>query len=331
MHSNKHNSFIFICDKGKAHFAISILKYLKTKCKIYYSETKYDFLHGIRSKNKKIIWVEWARKQAKYISNNIKSNQKLFIRLHRFEMEDIITLKKIKWANVETVIFVCSDLQKEFSNLFPDVNTIMIPNSIDISLFKLNLIDEKNSLLAFGTEFDPRKGYHKLIKLFSKVVKNDPSFSLTIAGQEPKKNITNNYFNHCQKLILKYDLQEHCYLQKLIISNNELNNQLNAIKLLRHHNAILSYSESESFHYSFAEGLLAGLQGFCNGWRELNPYEFWGDYCYVNEKEFLNGLLEWGKLSVKNRNKIALKNRQYIINNFSNKVIGEKFNNLFFS
>ena len=33
----------------------------------------------------------------------------------------------------------------------------------------------------------------------------------------------------------------------------------------------------------------------------------------------LNGLLEWGKLSVKNRNKIALKNRQYIINNFSNK------------
>ena len=80
MSKGKNNSLIFICDKGKSHFASPILKYLSTNSLIYHSETKYDLLHRIKSKNKKIIWVEWARRQAQYMSNHITSGQKLFIR-----------------------------------------------------------------------------------------------------------------------------------------------------------------------------------------------------------------------------------------------------------
>ena len=87
------------------------------------------------------------------MSNYITSGQKLFIRLHRFELNDINTLKQIKWANVHTVIFVCSELKKQFSLLFPNVNTIMIPNAIETSLFNINKRDGENSLLAFGTQF----------------------------------------------------------------------------------------------------------------------------------------------------------------------------------
>ena len=331
MSNGKNNSLIFICDNGKSHFALPILKYLSTNSLIYHSETKYDIFHRIKSKNKKIIWVEWARRQAQYMSNYITSGQKLFIRLHRFEMDDINTLKQIKWVNVHTVIFVCTELQKQFSLLFPNVNTIMIPNAIETSLFNIKENDGKNSLLAFGAQFDPRKGYDKLIKMFSQVINKDASFSLTIAGEIPTNHINQKYFDYCSKLINELDLTEYCHLKKLIIDKCELKNQSNAKELLQNHNAIISYSESESFHYSFAEGLLSGLAGFCNGWRKLNPYEFWKDYCYNNEKKFINGLLDWGQLSITKRNKIGLENRKFIINNFASEVIGEKYRKLFFN
>ena len=72
-------------------FLLPILNYLSNQVRLLHSETKYDILHKIRSRNKKIIWVEWARKQAQYMSHYITSGQKLFIRLHRFEMDDINT------------------------------------------------------------------------------------------------------------------------------------------------------------------------------------------------------------------------------------------------
>ena len=120
------------------------------------------------------------------------------------------------------------------------------------------------------------------------------------------------------------------FVKKLIIDKSELKNQSNVIELLKNHNAIISYSEIESFHYSFAEGLLSGLAGFCNGWRELNPYEFWKDYCYKDEEKFIIGLLDWGELSVSNRNYIGNKNREFILKTFSSEVIGEKYRQLFF-
>ena len=90
-------------------------------------------------KNNKIIWVDWARKQAKYISNCINNDQKLIIRLHRYEIEDYNTLSQINWEKVSRVIFVNSEVEKKFKLLFPKVNTIMIPNAIETTLFKIKL------------------------------------------------------------------------------------------------------------------------------------------------------------------------------------------------
>ena len=114
----------------------------------------------------------------------------------------------------------------------------------------------------------------------------------------------------------------------LIIDKCELKNQSNAKELLQNHNAIVSFSEIESFHYAFAEGLLSGLQGFCRGWRELNPNEFWRDWCYINENEMIKEILQWGQKSEYERKIIGKENRNYIIKNFSSETIGEKYLNL---
>ena len=112
---NKNNlKLIFISGLNKKQFAVPILNFLSKKMKLSISESKYNFIHKIRAKDKNIIWVEWARKHAKYFSFKIHENQKLFIRLHRYEINDDVLLKQINWPKVHTVIFVNSEIEKEF-------------------------------------------------------------------------------------------------------------------------------------------------------------------------------------------------------------------------
>ena len=328
MTENNNNSLIYICHKGKSQFALPILNFLSQKIKLYRSESKYGFIHKIRLKNNKIIWVEWARKQAKYISNCINENQKLIIRLHRYEMEDDNTLSQINWKKVSRVIFVNSEVEKKFNLLFPKVNTIMIPNAIETTLFKINNLNSDNSLLAYGQHYNPIKAYDKLIIMFANIIKQNSNFTLTIAGQEPTQKKHQEYFDHCNDLINKYDLTQNVHLLKLIDGKKEQNNLTNILYLLQNHNAIVSFSEIESFHYAFAEGLLSGLQGFCRGWRELNPNEFWRNWCYSNEKEMIKEILQWGQISEYERRIIGGENRDYIIKNFSSETIGKKYLNL---
>ena len=55
MTEKNNNSLMYICHKGKSHFALPILNFLSLKIKLYRSESKYGFIHKIRIKNFKII------------------------------------------------------------------------------------------------------------------------------------------------------------------------------------------------------------------------------------------------------------------------------------
>ncbi|SVC94291.1 uncharacterized protein METZ01_LOCUS347145, partial [marine metagenome] len=85
----------------------------------------------------------------------------------------------------------------------------------------------------------------------------------------------------------------------------------------------------ESFHYSFAEGLLSGLQGFYNMWDNTVIKEFWESWGYNSESEMLESILKWEKLSHEQKLNQLRKNRDYIISNFDSEVIGEKYLKLF--
>ena len=317
----------FICRKGTEHFATPILdcsdqsnkSILKIKRSILNSKTK-ALISAFFSKN---IWVEWAGHYAIDISKIKRKNQNLIIRLHRYELFNKKYMDRIKWRNVDKLIFVNPELEKYFlNNINPNVNTITIPNAIEVNKFDYHKPSDENSLLAYSQSFNPIKSYHKLITTFSKLIKINPNFNLTIAAKYPiRENHIENY-NECKKLIEKNRLSQNITLH-IIKNDSEI------ISLLKNNNAIISYSDVESFHYSFAEGLLSGLEGFCNGWRELNPQCFWNNWWYPNEKEFITALLDWGKSSIDARIKKSLKNKSYIIDNFSAEKISQLYLNLF--
>jgi len=318
----------FICEKGKDHFAQPIINAINLN--VVNRVGSNDLFHLLHTFGAKNIWVEWASHPAIMVSKVIRPWQKLIIRLHRYEMFRQKWMKKINWSNVDCVIFVNSELEEEFKNTVNNtVKTITIPNAIEIDNFGLNELSNINSILAYGLHFHPIKAYDKLIELFAKVTKQNPNFNLTIAGQKPTHEIYQKCYDKCNHLIDKFDLLDNVKLVELNIGEDELKTHSNIKTLLNSHNAIISYSDMESFHYAFAEGLLCGLQGFCRGWRELNPYEFWTDWCYDSEKSMIEGILDWGETTIGERQQIAKTNRKYILDNFSSNIIGKKYEKLF--
>tara|TARA_B100001287_G_scaffold273008_2_gene275685 strand:+ start:1084 stop:2058 length:975 start_codon:yes stop_codon:yes gene_type:complete len=316
----------FISRKGTEHFAAPILNYINnnsaSELVIEKTINKNKLLAAFKSLFYKKIWVEWASHNAINISNILRSNQKLVIRLHRYEMYNEKYMKKIRWEKVDRLIFVNPELEKIFKqkiNKF--VKTVTIPNAIDIEKFDYFEPSSKNSLLAYSHSFHPVKGYNNLLKTFAKIINANPNFSLTIAAKKPTSLIHIKNYNECKKIILNSNLKNKAFL-------HEITEDREIPTLLKNHNGIISYSDIESFHYSFAEGLLSGLQGFCNGWRKLNPNTFWNTWCYKNEQKFVEGILQWGELSLSERKKISSLNRKYIIENFSSKKIGQEYLNL---
>lgn len=324
----KNNTLHFICEKGKDHFAQPILD--KLDMKIVKRIGSNDLSHFINSFGAKKIWVEWANHPAIVVSKVKRPRQKLIIRLHRYEMYRKRWMRKIKWDNVDCVIFVNSELEREFKmTVSESVKTVTIPNAIVANQFPATEISGKNSLLTYGLQFERRKAYDKLVHMFKKVINKNSNFTLTIAGQAPKHPLHIEYFEKVKSLVRDLELTEKVNFKLLEIDENELKSHSNIKTLLATHNAIISYSDNESFHYTFAEGLLSGLQGFCRGWNELSLREFWGNWYFDNKRNMINGILKWGETPVEERQKIAKINRQYIVDNFSAEIIAGKYVEIF--
>ena len=321
---SKNNKFdiTFICRRNSDHFSQPILQELEKKYSIQYlfPEHKRDYHHW--QVKGKIVWVEWAHKFAKEVTKKRWKSKKVIVRLHRYEI-DTHYMQSIKWSNVDQLIFVNPELEVQFKNKFDkNVETITIPNAIDVSSFPFINPTNENKLLAFSLHFHPVKSYFKLIKTFVKIVNQNRNIHLTIATQQPKDLEQRKYFINCKHLIEKHNLSKHIILHT-IKRNQEVP------ELLSSHNAIVSFSEIESFHYAFAEGLLSGLEGFCRGWRALIPQYFWRDWCYENENDFIKAILKWCKSSLQERLKISKKNRGYIVNNYSSEKVSNTYQDLF--
>jgi glycosyltransferase involved in cell wall biosynthesis len=298
------------------------LQELEKKYTIQYlfPEHKRDYHHW--QVKGRIIWVEWAHKFAKEVAKKKWGEKKIFVRLHRYEIETPY-MDEIKWDNVDKLIFVNPELEGLFMNrVKKQVDTITIPNAIDISKFHYNAPTEENSLLAFSMRYNPAKSYDQLIETFAKIAKINPHIKLTIAAQNSEIVEDNDHYKKCKQLVKKYRLWKNINLYTI-------KNDSEIFELLKTHNTIVSYSQLESFHYSFAEGLLSGLEGFCNGWRDLNPRFFWNDWCYDNEQDFINAILKWSKSPLEDRIYKSKKNREYIINNYSSSLISNAFENIY--
>jgi glycosyltransferase involved in cell wall biosynthesis len=321
----------FICRKGKNHFAQPILKELEKTHSIQYlfPEHKRDLkLHQIKGK---IIWVEWALKFAYLVSKKKWKQQKVFVRLHRWEI-DTDYMKKIKWQNIDKIIFVNKNFDKQFiKNINSKVGTVTIPNALSISEFPMRQIKNTRKLFSYSIAFLPWKGYLELLDFFAKLLTRDNSFHLSIMARKPQTNLEGSYIAQINNRLQTLRLKD--FVAKIERENitDFVKDRKNISDCLSQHDAIISFSKKESFHYAFAEGLLSGLQGFYNAWENPLIKEFWGKWGYNSEDEMINAIIDWSNLPLIEKNKIAKENRNYVIKKFGAKKIAKIYEKEFFT
>ena len=190
---------------------------------------------------------------------------------------------------------------------------------------------ENVSLLVFINDKLKNKFHSKYgnINFFNKLYKIDSTYSLTIMAQNTNQPSAKRNLKAMKLLINELQLSNSIKIIENPLLYSIRKNQERVVEVLSKHGIIISFSKIESFHYSFAEGLLSWLQGFYNMWDNNMIKEFWESWGYNSESEMLNGILKWEKLSYEKKIKQLQMNRDYIISNFGLEVIGEQYLKLF--
>ena len=178
------------------------LKFLGPLLSHYENDSRYDVLidehegHVIKDTKKcqnllkgaDIIFCEWCLGNAEWYSNNKKENQLLLIRLHHQEIyQNLPYLDRIKWENVDCIIFICQKNMSLFLEKFPSMTdrVVLIFNLIDCDSFTIPKLYGAEFNLGFMGVAPKRKAPHVAFEILARLKRIDSRYTLFIKGKHP--------------------------------------------------------------------------------------------------------------------------------------------------
>ncbi len=232
-----------------------------------------------------IVFCEWMLGNAVWYSQRIKENQKLFIRMHRFELTTS-WFKQIDFTKVNRVFAVSLyffEKLVEYTSISRS-QACLLPNYLDSNDYDRSESEEKLFNLGIIGILPSRKGYLNALKLLKNLVNKDKKYRLYVYGKMPeelpwvKSNPTEMaYFNECKQFIKQNNLQKHVIIKGWV----------NVKKELKNIGFILSTSDNEeipeSFHIAPADGFSSGNQGVLLNWNGVE---------YIYPKKYIFDSLE---------------------------------------
>ncbi|MEW6413020.1 MAG: glycosyltransferase [Candidatus Zixiibacteriota bacterium] len=243
-----------------------------------------------------IAWFEWCD-QLLIEATTMPKTCKMVCRLHSYEAFSDMP-GRVDWTKVDLLIFVNGSVKDVLDKHFKITTPYkVIHNAVDTTLYTIPRSKVYGKKIASVGYINYKKNPELLLYCFKKIHQYDPQYTLHLAGahQDPRIQL---YFEHFLKenpLPVYFDGwiddMPAWYADK---------------------DFVISTSLFESFHYSIAEGMAAGLMPLIHNWygaKGLYPRE----YLYNDPDECLE-LLK--RLEKDDRAGLAEKNRQFIIDNY---------------
>lgn len=271
-----------------------------------------------------IVFCEWMLGNAVWYSNRVNNDQKLFIRMHRFELTtkwySQIDFRKVNRVFAVSVYFF--EKLIEYTGI-PRSMACLLPNYVDSDNYqRLNQASKLFNLGVIGI-LPSRKGYLNALKILKKLVDCDDRYKLFVYGKMPQdlswvKNdkLEMDYFDKCEKFIYENDLMH----------NIEIKGWVNVKAELKNVGFVLSTSENEeipeSFHLAPADGFSAGNQGLLLHWNGVE-YIYPDQNIFQNINQISDHILKHQNLSLFNEFKksgLKLIEERYSIANVINKL-----------
>lgn len=206
-----------------------------------------------------VIVCEWSLGNLEWYSKKVGSNQKLYSRFHRQEIETDY-LKKLNWNAVDSLVFVSKHIKDQATdkfNLKEDICRV-IPNYIRADLFvPLERNIESKRVLGMIGAVPSMKRLDLAIDTLSRLLQFDSSFSLRVKGPNPFEYdwLTKRDSEYAYYRQVFEDINSSKELRHKVIFDPPGNDVHHWLKNIGY---LLSPSDFESFHMAVGEALLTG-------------------------------------------------------------------------
>ncbi|MGB9975630.1 glycosyltransferase [Thermovenabulum sp.] len=265
--TTKKTKLAFICAAGLDNFINDIIEGLSDDYWVrkFTVKTDKEIYEAIDLAD--IIWFEWANEVA-IIGTNYSGiiGKKVIVRLHSYEVLSDLP-KKIKWDNVDKLIFVAPHIReiffKEFSDVAGSVSTEIVYNGIDLNKFTFK--ERKPGYnIAWVAHINYKKNPAMMLQIISKLREIDPSYKLHVAGDFQDKR----YEYYLKYMVKEMGLENNIIFYGWVDDMDEW---------WEDKNYLLSTSIHESFGYNIAEAMAKGIKPVIHnfyGAKEIYPEEY---------------------------------------------------------
>jgi glycosyltransferase involved in cell wall biosynthesis len=274
-----------------------------------------------------IVWVEWLLTPACLLSHVPDKKFKLICRLHSYEYfyKNNIYINSTNFLNINKLIVV--------NNWFKDklIQKFNVPAS-KITVFPIlftkysnkNIENRQKNLGIVGINSLTNKGFDKILDIYDKIYKIDPSYKLHIKGGEIKKYTKNPFLSEAESLnlykstIQKINTFKNKYPEHIIFHPHSNNGGEDMETFYNQIGFLLCASIYESFHCSIMEAGSSGcfpvIYEYFNKDVPKTPDEYYL-FKFTNENDIIDFIIKiknFEKNSIKIQNYFKLLNKNYM-------------------
>lgn len=211
------------------------------------------------------VWVEWLLGAAVWFSNNIRSDQRLIVRVHRSEMVADYGLR-IDRSRVSRFVSVSPHCLGDFSDRFdiPREMFSLVPNPLEPERYVTGFEEKAVFRIAIVGIVPQLKGYHRALELLNSLRMIDERYELHVFGKSPdqypwlmRDESARRYYESCDGYIAEHQLTDAVKLRGWVDTREALAGV----------GFVLSLSDFEGMHLAPGEAFCANRQGLFRRWR----------------------------------------------------------------
>jgi glycosyltransferase involved in cell wall biosynthesis len=275
-----------------------------------------------------IVWVEWLLTPACLLSHIPDKKFKLICRLHSFEYfyKNNIYINSTNFLNINKLIVVNEWFKYKLIKNFniPEFKIKTVP-ILFTEYSNRNIVNRQKNLGVVGFNSITNKGIDKILDIYEKIYKIDPSYKLHIKGDEIKQYNKNPFLSDAESLnlynstIKKINIFKEKYPDHIIFYPHSNNGGEDMETFYNKIGFLLCASIYESFHCSIMEagssGCIPVIYEYFKKDVPKTPNEYYL-YKFTNENDIIDFIIKiqnYEKLSIKTINYFELLNKNYIV------------------
>lgn len=204
-----------------------------------------------------ILFCEWGLGNVIWYQKHKKDHQKLFVRLHRFEMNTKY-LQMFNYDKIDKLIAISPYIFEEFHRVakVPREKMTVIYNAVDTERFNKPKVNEETMFNLGIIGIVPKlKRLDRAIEIFEALYEKDNRYKLYIKGKHPKEFgwVWNNEVERAHYDDVFNKIENSPFKKNVIFEGwGDVSEWLKKIGY------VLSVSDYESFHMAPIEGMASG-------------------------------------------------------------------------